>query len=331
MGRMSIRVRLGAGTGIELLVAAVAVADPDWRGVFRGGTTAYDAALAAGGRDLVRDAARFGRYGWINLAGPLTEQPGAWTVAALRDWVARTDPDELRLVLTGSRRHQLRSRLDDDTIAAAVAGGRPARAAWRRALDETLLQVTPWLLSETPVAIQQTCLRVIDRMPHESRPAPLAHVRRRLEDVGAEALLAEVAPGVAYRPGVLRDVVLVSSPGASPVIVEVDEGDRTVILHPPLTEEGPDDAGVRLRELGRALGDDTRMRLLHALRRSPRTLPELCDALDSPRTTLLHHLALLRSSGLIDLEVVPGEPNVYALRPRGFDDLARAATAFPLG
>jgi hypothetical protein len=328
---MSTRVRLGAGSGIELLMAAVAVAEPDWRAVFHRGSSAYDAARAAGGRDLVREVARFGRFGWINLAGPLTARRGAWTVDALRDWVASTEPEELRLVLTGSRRHQLRSRLDDATIAAAVGGDRSARTTWRRALGDTLLQVSPWLLSADPATIQEACLDLIDRLPHEGRATPLPRIRQRLAEVGGEALVAEVAPGVAYRPGVLDDVVLVSSPGVSPILVVVDEVDRMVILHPPLADGGPDDAGARLRELGRALGDDTRIRLLHTLRLNPRTLPELCEALDSPRTTLLHHLALLRSAGLIELEITAGEANVYSLRQAGFDTMAHAASAFPHG
>lgn len=326
---MSIRVRLGAGSGIEVLMAAVSVADADWRVIFHRGRESYAAARAAGGADLVRNVVRFGRFGWINLAGPLTEVRGAWTVDALHSWVEGSDAEELRLVLTGARRHQIRSRLDDATIAAAVGGDRAARTSWRRALSETVLQVSPWLLATDAATIQATCLSVLERMPHESRATPLPLVRRRLADVGADALLEEVAPGVAYRPGVLDDVVLVTSPGVAPILVVLDESDRTVILHPPLSDEGPEDAGTRLREIGRALGDDTRIRLLHALRLGPRTLTGLCESLDSPRTTLLHHLALLRSSGLIEIEVVAGEPNVYALRPGGFDDLARAATAFP--
>jgi len=50
----------------------------------------------------------------------------------------------------------------------------------------------------------------------------------------------------------------------------------------------------------------------------------------APRTTLLHHLALLRGSGLVDLSVTAGEANVYRLRLEGFDQLAQAAKAFPL-
>ena len=43
----------------------------------------------------------------------------------------------------------------------------------------------------------------------------------------------------------------------------------------------------------------------------------------------LHHLALLRSAGLVTIEVVDGAPNLYRLRPDGFEAMARAASAFP--
>ena len=89
------RVRVGAGTGVEQLVAAMAVADPDWRVVFTQGTEAYAAALGAGGRTLVRDAGRVGRLGWANLLGPLTRLRGAWSADALRRAVAALPPREL--------------------------------------------------------------------------------------------------------------------------------------------------------------------------------------------------------------------------------------------
>ncbi|MGI8646162.1 MAG: helix-turn-helix domain-containing protein, partial [Nocardioides sp.] len=133
-----------------------------------------------------------------------------------------------------------------------------------------------------------------------------------------------------YGPRVLNDVVLVTSPQVAPILVVVDEVDRTVILHPPLGDGGATDAGAQLRDLGRAVGDATRLRLLQELRTGARTLADLCAALESPRTTLLHHLALLRSAGLIEIDVVESEPHVYSLRRDGFDTLAKAARAFPL-
>jgi DNA-binding transcriptional ArsR family regulator len=285
------RVRVGAGTGVEWLMAAMPVADPAWRAVLTHGEAAYDAARVAGGRDLIRDLGRIGRPGWIRLLGPLTRRRGAWSVDALRDHV------------------------DGQTATA---------------LHETLLgrhgQATRWLSTATPAEVRVTCRRVLDGLPAPEGSTPvLSAVRARLAEAGPERLLDEVAPGLHYGAGVLDDVLLVTSRQVAPIVVELAEPDRTVIVHPPLGES------ASLRDLGRALGDTTRMRVLQQLRAGPRTLPDLCEVLESPRTTLLHHLALLRGAGLIDLSVTAGEANVYRLRPDGFDQLAQAAKAFPLG
>jgi DNA-binding transcriptional ArsR family regulator len=285
-----VKVRLGAGTGVEWLMAAMAVADPDWRAVLTHGVAAYDAALAAGGRDLVRDAGRIGRHGWIHLLGPLTRRRTAWSVDALRAVVDERPAEDLRELVLGRRG-----------------------------------QATRWLSRATASEVQRACRHVLGTLPAPAGRAPLlSPVRARLAEVGPEQLVDEVAPGLHYGPGVLGHVVLVTSPSVAPIVVELADPDRTVIVHPPLGEL----AG--LRDLGRALGDDTRIRLLQLLKAGARTLPELCELMDTPRTTLLHHLALLRGAGLVDLSVTAGEPNVYRLRTEGFDQLARAATAFPL-
>ena len=142
------KVRVGAGTGVEWLMAAMAVADADWRPVFTRGQESYEAALAAGGRALVRDIAKGGRSGWIRPLGPLTRIRGAWSVEAVRTVLA-DQPDRLRL---------------------------------------------------------------LDALPAPVSKAPsLSRIRARLAEVGAEQVVAEVAPGIHYGPGVLDDVVLVTS------------------------------------------------------------------------------------------------------------------------
>ena len=234
------------------------------------------------------------------------------------------EPDELRGVLVGVRRHQLRRHLDEPALSAASRATGPRCGKLRVAVDRTLLQVSPWLLRTPAATLRQICLDTLAAVPPPAVVEPDPGVARtRLEDVGPAGLLEEVAPGVHYGPQVLDDVVLVTSAQVAPILVVVDEVDRTVILHPPLGDTGATDAGAQLRDLGRAVGDATRLRLLQELRSGARTLVDLSTALDSPRTTLLHHLALLRSAGLIEIAVVDGEPNVYTLHHEGFDRLAR--------
>lgn len=325
---MALEVRTGSGTGFELLLAAAAVADPDWRRVFTHGQAAY-AATRETDPELPRAVGRLGRFGWINLAGLLASATPPWTRHRLVRIVASTDTDDLKHVLVGGRRHQLRSRLDDDTVRAAVAGEPAAVRRLRTTLSETLLHVTPWLLRTEPAEVKHVCLQVLERLPALDARAPATTaIDAALSELGGPRLLERVAPGIHYGPDVLGRVTLVTSLRTAPILVSVDEIDQTVILHPPLTEAGTTDAAAQLRELGRALGDDTRIRILQELRATDLTLADLCSALDSPRTTLLHHLALLRSAGLIDLTVRSGEPNVYALESRGFETLAAAAQGF---
>jgi DNA-binding transcriptional ArsR family regulator len=124
--------------------------------------------------------------------------------------------------------------------------------------------------------------------------------------------------------------LLVSSRLVEPILISVDQTDVTVIVHPPLDSDGMADAASLLGRQGAAVGDTTRVHLLQELRVGPRTLPDLCQALDRPRTTLLHHLALLRAAGFVSLTVAAGDANVYRLDRRGFDSLARAARGFVL-
>jgi DNA-binding transcriptional ArsR family regulator len=287
-------VRATSGAGYELLVGLVAVADERWRSVLTGGDDLYRAARVAG-KDLTRDAARLGRLGWVNLLPLLPGTDGSR--AALLDAVSGLDAGELHRVVLGARRVEPPARSD----------------------------LTSWLRRTVPAEVRETCLQVIRAMPEPAVvPPPATALDGRPHEV-----LERVAPGVRYDE-VAGALVLVACAAVHPVIVVVHETNGTVVAHPPEADGGPTDAGSRLRLLARAAGDQTRMRVLQELRGGSRTLPDLCRALDSPRTTLLHHLALLRGAGLIDVAVSEPDPNVYTLREAGFDDLAQAARAFTI-
>ena len=320
---MGLSVSVKSGTGFEVLVRAVAVADPHWRSVLTDGDDVYREARRVGGT-LARDAARFGRFGWINLLGPLAETPG--TRQDLLDLVQHLEPTALQRILVGGRRAQLQRLVPPTILDGALQGDLSDARELRRALrsDRTTLEVAPWLLRTPAREVKAACLRVLTAFPDPGGLGPT--------DDGADpaGLLERVAPGFRYDGEDLVDVVLIGSPAVHPVVVVVDEPGRTLIVHPPLVDGEPTDATARLRLLARAAGDHTRIRILQELRPGPRILPDICRALDSPRTTVLHHLALLRAAGLIDVAVSDAEPNVYHLNPTGFDDFARSVQAFTI-
>ncbi len=329
------RVGIGGGDGFDLLVSAVAVADTDWRDVLVHGPAVWATVRDRAGAESAREAARFGRFGWINLIGLLAGNGGRGGRGDLASLVDDTPANELRFAIAGGMRRQLRDRLGPDRLRAALAGDGGAGRELGRALATPgmLLDVTGWVRRTSDRQLKAVLQRLVDRWPElpvDTVPAAGRHARARLRDVGPEALLAEVTPGIRYGPEVLGRVVLVGSALVEPILISVDHLDLTVIVHPPLGDGGMADAGRSLREQGNAVGDETRVLLLHELCAGPRTLPELCTALDRPRTTLLHHLALLRAAGFVTLAVSAGEPNVYRVDPSGFERLARAARGFVL-
>jgi DNA-binding transcriptional ArsR family regulator len=88
----------------------------------------------------------------------------------------------------------------------------------------------------------------------------------------------------------------------------------------------PPPAVVRLH---RALGDDTRLRILRLLRDEDRYLTEIAQALELSKPTVKHHLALLRSAGLITV-TDEGSYTYYSLRRDRLEQAGAELRAFLL-
>ena len=116
------RVGIGGGDGFDLLVSAVAVADPDWRDVLAHGPRCGRRFATDAGAETAREAARFGRFGWINLIGLLAGDGGRGGRDDLVALVDGTPADELRFAVAGGmRREQLRDRLGPTALREALA------------------------------------------------------------------------------------------------------------------------------------------------------------------------------------------------------------------
>jgi DNA-binding transcriptional ArsR family regulator len=74
-----------------------------------------------------------------------------------------------------------------------------------------------------------------------------------------------------------------------------------------------------LVRLHRALGDDTRLRILRLLRDQDFYLTEIAERLELSKPTIKHHLALLRSAGFVTI-VEEGGMQYYSLKRERLDD-----------
>ena len=324
-----------SGTSFHLLTSLASVADPRWSTVLDGGTELTRAVTSRGGRELLADVRAPGRFGWVNLLSVAAAGRGPRTVDGLLERIAATDPAELHLTMLGAGRRQLVELVPAATLAAVVAGDRRARAELRTVLagDDTILEATPWLLREGSEVVRAHVLRVLGSwrsalLPPEREASLRADLRlearRRRADLsrrGAEAVLAAVARTLAYAPHPAPSrVLLFPAPAMAPVVVVVDERRRTLIGYPPLDRPKGDEDVLLLG--ARALADPVRLRILEILAPGGLTAQALAARVGAPRTTLLHHLALMRSAGLVETAVGAGHSTVYSLRREGLASVA---------
>lgn len=107
-------------------------------------------------------------------------------------------------------------------------------------------------------------------------------------------------------PGVRR-ILLMPHIAYRPWTIQADLS-GTKVFYYPVSDESLHEAVDPYRPPAslvlhyRALGDENRLRLIKLLHERDRTLQELTEALDLAKSTTHHHLALLRSAGLVRLD-----------------------------
>jgi DNA-binding transcriptional ArsR family regulator len=275
---------------------------------------------SAGFREaLARVGDRSGEV-WLHLLGLATEVPAPRDAGALLARLEVTDPLELRRQLLGADVPAWR-RLEGgwaEVIDAGAAGDPTAQA---RLLDHpryyggAARQALPVLLPLDPAETRRRLLEVLARWYEESFAAREPGLVETLAtDARATAELAATVPparlielvcgGFAYEPEPeCPRVLLVPHLAARPWLLLCQHRDTRIICHPARDRDGDERAATaeKLLALGRALGDEQRQRILAALGGGPRELEELAAAVGLSRSTVHHHLGLLRAAGLVRL------------------------------
>jgi DNA-binding transcriptional ArsR family regulator len=142
--------------------------------------------------------------------------------------------------------------------------------------------------------------------------------------LGPADLVERTTNGVRWlsEPGVRR-VVLAPSYLVRPYNFTFAGGDWRLFVYPvadaALEPHDPLAPPVALLRLHRALGDETRLRILRLLRDRDAYLTEIAERLDLSKPTIKHHLALLRAAGLVTL-TEEGGLSYYSLRRERLDD-----------
>ncbi|HSJ27152.1 MAG TPA: metalloregulator ArsR/SmtB family transcription factor [Acidimicrobiia bacterium] len=231
----------------------------------------------------------------------------AWAAEAddVEAAVSRRDPDALDTVLDSVKEH--------------------ARACVRTAMKVPVGDLGP------TVAKVLRSVRDTAYAPHlatwvPSIAASAESTRILLGTLDPNSLLERVTNGISYEiPLGTRQLVLVPTVTLRPWTLVADFGDSIVVAYAVADEhldQDPDAAPGWLVRFHKALGDDKRLRILREVANGGSTLGELTEVLGLAKSTVFHHMGILRSAGLVRVVLGKHEEgiNSYQLRHEAFAD-----------
>ncbi len=330
--------KLGVWPAADMLMSVLAVVDKPVQRTLAARHEWRDRAAALGGTYLAT-LDQYGRETWINLVGLLLDVPAARTGAGFVESARAMEPVELLRYLSGYYRRVYRRETPAAVMDAALNGDVAARRKFRRTSFPHIGYVRDTLrhlLSREPADIQAEFCDLVGRWqldvhgPGEAAfedlaERSLAGFRRTVEGLPPEQVVERAAPGLTFVPEAGQtSVVLVPSVVIRPIWTVTDHRNANVFVVP-----APADPGelvrppMRLVALGKAIGDETRLRILRELATRPATPPDLADRMGIPRTSLLHHLRILRDADLITVRVNDADYHQYHVRDEHFGEIER--------
>jgi DNA-binding transcriptional ArsR family regulator len=263
-------------------------------------------------------------------AGLLVDRPDVTDAAGYVALLRETPGTEFAGIVLADN---LRDPAQRDDVAAAQAGDHEAA---QRILACWPEQKHPWLaglFGDADALVKSVADRMEAWLPRYQEIEP--RVRQILErdfalrageraTLGHADLIERTTNGVRWlsEPGVRR-VILAPSYLVRPYNFTFTGGDWRIFVYPvsdtalePHDPLAPPQGVLRLH---RALGDDTRLRILRLLSDRDWYLTEIAERLSLSKPTIKHHLAQLRAAGLVTL-TEEGGLSYYSLRRERLDD-----------
>jgi DNA-binding transcriptional ArsR family regulator len=253
------------------------------------------------------------------------EAPAPRDGAAFLSALADTPPLELRRILLGHRLETYRGGVSREVVAAAAEGRRDAVrtllegcADWQRPAYEHALSLDA---EEAKSLLQTACAGWNASVLHPDERTTARVLRRSARAIGAlaerlplEELLDTATRGIRYtpEPGIER-ILLVPSLVSRPWSIFTESGSTKIACYgvpdAHVTGDAPPDPLVAAYK---ALGDETRLRILRRLASGPATLHELTELLGLAKSTVHGHLLVLRTGGLVETDI--SKKTGYTLR-----------------
>jgi DNA-binding transcriptional ArsR family regulator len=308
----------------ELLLSIVVALDHEDTDTYDIGPEWIAEARERAGAELLErlEAVSFGDADTFrHLLGLAYESPAPRDVPTFVSHLRDVDPVEIKLHLVQFYARDVRRMTPPAIIRAAVAGdseatseflrtSHPEWEPWTAYLRAVLEADAQWLKDELIAVLEVWAERVwkpesLTIVPILERDATAKREMQR--DLPLDRFVTTATNGVEFapRPGIER-LVLIPSFVQRPLVGHLEVGEVMIIVFPVADESvsaETDAPPLRLVRLSKALGDEKRLRILRALAEGEKTLMELADSFGVAKTTMHHHMIVLRSAGLVSVGV----------------------------
>jgi DNA-binding transcriptional ArsR family regulator len=338
--------RVVSGPVFELVAELAAFASGPARASLESGKMWIREVRRLAGPELIDRVEGWAFAVWTELATIAFEAGPPYDPATLPDRVRAFDPDVLFARLLGAGSAANRAMVSDGAFERAIAGDAAARAELRRTLgvNPSARQSIDRLFATAPAQIQADVAGVVEDWAERVFPAfrddSMAIIERDLE---AKRRLFAATPlsealrtatnGLEFSNSWASEIVVVPTVALRPFIAPCDTMTTAILLCSVGDEAFDDDPTApprRLVQVAAALGDELRLRILHELADGDRTAKQLASRLHVDRTSLHHHLGILRSAGLVTVHAIGVQSWMYSLRGDGIAT-ASASLASYLG
>jgi DNA-binding transcriptional ArsR family regulator len=344
-------VRIVRGQAFELIAQLAAFTSGPARGSLDSGRTWIRDVRAAAGPDLVGRVERFGLPVYAELATLALEAPDTRGVADLIRGLEAIDPAAFQRRVLGTESRMTLSMVSEGAFERALSGDRAAVAELhrlvkgnriaRRSLDRTIELDAPALRDEVLGIIRDWAERVFPRLITDTA-GPIERDARTREaalaagagdpDAAGRTAVATATRGVEYVPPEwIRAIAIVPVVAIRPFVIPLEFHETAVFLVPVADDAFEVDPAAPPRQLVKiaaAMGDELRLRALRLLRDDELTASEIAARLGVDRTSMHHHLGILRSAGLLAIHDEGVRGWRYRLRDESFRGIAASLDAY---
>ncbi|HSJ34656.1 MAG TPA: winged helix-turn-helix domain-containing protein [Acidimicrobiia bacterium] len=338
-GARRLPIEIDGSSVYEMLITLWLAFDPDEEhNGFELGTEWFDEIVTATPADL-REEIEFlsgaGCGGFCALRGLVVASPHPHDITTFLSWLERVEPAILR---QGMVTYLCPSVPEPELVDRAARGDTEALEAIFVDKPElvphlhNVLSLAEGELRERMVrALRRFHVEVYSRYEADfsSSTTRAAAARKALvRGADPERVIEEVTNGLDYRipPGVSR-LVLVPSVVLRPWAL-IDRYEDVLMVAYPVADEfidaDPDAPPSWVVKLHKALADERRLRILRRLSEGGAGLDDLAEMLGLTKSTVHHHVGLLRAAGLVRVSVDhESGSKTYALRPSVLPEAAR--------